>query len=228
MAWRKTFRPLKVTAHLRTGVVADRWLPLDGILLYQISKLNSVEQYATLPGGDDRECHQSMPLAVVHPGERNWYYACSWAQPQPWWFAEGCDHWNKRFDTMYSDLIDFGGRRGNVLIEKGRYKSYHMPVYYRIAIRIHWYCVGDRDEIEQLLMTVTHIGKKRVYGWGRVLAWEVTPWHADWSVWRDGRLTRGVPVEDAPSVTTRLHYGLRPGYYKPANQMTLAMPDERG
>lgn len=223
MSWRE---PLKVTAHLRAGVVCDRWLPLDAILLYQVCREQLGTQMATLPGGEAKGEDVPMPLAVIHSGEMYWYYACSWAQPQPWWLAEGKDYWNKRFDDKFAHLVDFCGRRGKVLIEQGRYKSYHMPVFYRVASKVDWYCVGDGGEIARLLSTVTHLGKKRSQGWGRVIRWEVQSWPHDWSVWRDGKLTRGVPANDVAGKGTFdfLHHGLRPSYYRPQNQMLIAMP----
>lgn len=225
MGYRETFESLRITAHLRTPVVADRWLPLDAILLYQISRQRLGPQVATLPGGEPASEAISMPLAIH--GKPHWYYACSWAQPQPWWLAEGRDHWNKRFDTGFAHLVDFRRRRGKVIIEQGRYKAYHMPIFYRVAIRINWYCIGDKREIEQLLSTVTHLGKKRSQGWGRVIKWEIESWPHDWSVWRDGRLTRGVPPQDVEGKGSfnLLHYGLRPSYYRKQNQMLLAMPE---
>jgi hypothetical protein len=167
----------------------------------------------------------TLPLAIEHPGRRNWYYRCSWAQ----WSqdVEGRDHWNKRFDTSFASLVDFGGRRGKIIIEQGKYKAYHMPVFYRAALWVEWYCVGDRAEIEHLLSTVTHIGKKGTQGWGRALRWEIEPIADDWSVWRDGRLMRGIPAEDVPagSVFNLTYYGIRPSYWKADNQMWLAVPN---
>jgi CRISPR type IV-associated protein Csf3 len=226
MAYSDVFEPLRVTARLRTGIISDQWLPLDAILLYQASRDAYGPQIATSPGGEPEKQGIGMPLAIVHPGEPYWYYACSWAQPQPWWAAEGRDHWNKRFDQGFAHLVDFGGRRGKVIIEQGRYKAYHMPIFYRVADKMEWYCVGDRKRIEALLSTVTHVGKKRVQGWGRVIRWKVESWPKDWSVWRDGRLTRGVPAEDVAGkgMFDFVHYGLRPSYYRWENQMLLAMP----
>jgi CRISPR type IV-associated protein Csf3 len=228
MAYRDQFNmePLRITAHLRTGVVADRWLPLDAILLYQANRQALGPEVATLPGGIDTQGASTLPLEIIHPGRKIWYYACSWAQPQPWWVAEGRDHWNKRFDQGFAYMVDFEGRRGKVIIEQGRYKAYHMPVFYRVADRVEWYCVGDKARVGELLSTMTHLGKKRSQGWGRVIQWKVEPWMEDWSVWRDGELTRGVPAEDVvgKGMFNFVHYGLRPSYYRQENQMMLAMP----
>jgi CRISPR type IV-associated protein Csf3 len=229
MAYRDRFQfePLRITAHLRTNVIADRWLPLDGILLYQACRAQLGPQAMTTPGGMDNPLGAStLPLAIIHPGRREWYYACSWAQPQPWWVTEGQDHWNKRIDVGFADLIDFQGRRGKVIVEQGAYKAYHMPVFYRVADRIDWYCVGDRIEIERLLSTVTHLGKKAAQGWGRVREWVIESWPVDWSAWREGHLTRGVPLEDAAGARDLLLYGVRPSYYRSNNQMLLVLPDD--
>lgn len=223
---RHSMEPLKVTAHLRTGVISDQWLPLDAILLYQANRETLGPEVATLPGGIDIPGMNALPLGIIHPGRKLWYYACSWARPQPWWVAEGRDHWNKRFDQGFAHLVDFKGRRGKVIIEQGQYRAYHMPVFYRVADRVRWYCVGDKIEIEALLSTVTHLGKKRSQGWGRVIRWEVESWTEDWSVWREGKLTRGVPADDVmdKGVFDFIHYGLRPSYYQPENQILLAKP----
>jgi hypothetical protein len=227
MAYRDQYNlgPLRVRAWLRTGVVADKYLPLDGVLLYQAHRDKDGPQVATIPGNYSCQGVSTLPLAIEHPGRRNWYYRCSWAQ----WSqdVEGRDHWNKRFDTSFASLVDFGGRRGKIIIEQGKYKAYHMPVFYRAALWVEWYCVGDRAEIEHLLSTVTHIGKKGTQGWGRALRWEIEPIADDWSVWRDGRLMRGIPAEDVPagSVFNLTYYGIRPSYWKADNQMWLAVPN---
>jgi len=191
-------------------------------LLYQACREQYGVQAASLPGGHRKQPAVHMPLAIVRPGTMDWYYACSWAQPQPWWLAESCDHWNKRVDIGFAELLDHHGR---ILIEKGRYKAYHMPLFYYVASRIEWYCVGDRAIIERLLSTVTHIGKKQAQGWGRAARWTVEPWPEDWSVWRDGQLIRGVPLSDVPERKEALLYGIRPGYYARHNQMMVVMPD---
>ena len=227
MAYRDKYQleSLRIRAHLRTPVIADEQMPLDGILLYQAHRDLGGPQVATIPG--DYSCRgvSTLPLDIVYPGRRNWYYRCSWAS----WShdVEGRDYWNKRFDTSYASLVDFGNRRGKVIIEQGKYKAYHMPVFYRAALWVEWYAIGDKAEIEHLLSTVTHIGKKAAQGWGRVTRWDIEPLTEDWSVVRDGRLMRGVPIDDAQALGVeydRAHYGIRPSYWKADNQMWLAVP----
>jgi len=229
MAYRDKYElePLHIRAYLRTPVISDKWLPLDGILLYQAHRDQCGPQVATIPGAYSGQMEiATLPLGIVHPGRKQWYYQCSWAI----WShdVEGKDYWNKRFDTTLASLIDFSGRRGKVIIEQGKYKAYHMPIFYRVASWIEWYCFGDKKEIEALLSTVTHIGKKGAQGWGRVIRWQIEPCAEDWSVWWNGKLMRGIPLEDTKHANRPLnlmHYGIRPSYWKASNQMMLAVPD---
>lgn len=230
MAYRDRYNlePLRVRAYLRTGVDSDRWLPLDGILMYQAHRDQMGAQVMTIPGDYSQQmAFPTLPLGIIHPGRRNWYYQCSWATWSHAGRIEGQDYWNKRFDSGFADLVDFDGKRGKVIIEQGQYKAYHMPIFYRVAEWVEWYCLGDKTEIEYLLSTVTHIGKKASQGWGRVIRFIVESWPDDWSVWCNGELMRGIPEEDIPEGVEikRGNYGIRPSYWKKSNQKELAMPD---
>lgn len=225
MGWRDGFETLRVTAVMRCGVVADPYLPLDAVLLYQATRERFGVQALTRPGGERLKAGVRVPLQILpHRQAADWFYACSFAQAE--WLAEGRDHWNKRFDTGLAALVDFQGRRGKVLVEQGEYRAYHHPVSYRVARAITWYCVGDRREITALLATATHLGKKTSQGWGRVMAWRVEPWPEDWSVWRGDQLMRAVPVEQAEGrgPVTVGHYGIRPSYYRTDHQRVVALP----
>jgi len=230
MEWRKwDFEPLAVRARLRTPVVCDEWLPLDGILLYQAHRDLDGDRALTLPGAYTTSGVAALPVKKHHWGKGDFYYRSSFAQWGP--YVDGRDHWNKRFDAGFADLVDFKGRRGRVIIEQNTYKAYHVPVYYRSALFVEWYCLADRQAISHLLSTATHIGKKISQGWGRVVSWSIEPVQDDWSVWREEKLMRGVPVEEfaetghAFPIGARIAlYGVRPSYWKAGNQIQLVMP----
>lgn len=227
------FCPMRIRAYFRTGIVCDPWLPLDGVLYYQAMREAYGTQDATLPGGNqqrENEERSLVPLRVDNPDSPLWSFACSWAQ----WSAptvEGTDHWNKRFDNGYADYVEFGKRRGKVIIEQGGFKSYHMPVFYRSALYAEWYAVGNKRRIGELLSTATHIGKKSSQGWGRVAKWEMEEMSEDWSTWKRGYLVKGIPAlfTPLPEGSTQqtinfMHYGFRPSYYRSENQTLLAVP----
>lgn len=232
------FETLQVTARLRSGVICDEYLPLDGILFYQAMRERYGPRDYSLPGSnvgveeiDPRRAVMPLALRFAERDRAQWWYACSFAHAADgnprWWLAEGQDHWNKRFDNQLSDMVDFGKRRGKVIVEKGQYRAYHMPVYYRVASEIVWWLVGDKASVEHLLGTVTHVGKKQAQGWGRVAEWHVERVAEDWSCWRDGAPMRALPVQmhepDKPPYNLRF-YGLRPSYYARKNQMMVIVP----
>lgn len=223
------YTPLRVRAWLRSPVVADQWLPLDGVLLYQYTRFDMGSRDASFSGASHLEQPKGeamrggrIPVDYVHG--KDWYYRCSWAQWGP--YVDGQDAWSKRFDMTHAELIDFKGRRGRIDTSAATYKAYRMPVFYRAALWVEWYCVGDPRRVGELLYAVTHLGNKTSQGWGRVMRWEVEPWPDDWSVMRDGRLTRGVPVYHAPRGQAQVMglYGVRPPYWDRRNQMDLVMP----
>jgi CRISPR type IV-associated protein Csf3 len=222
MPSRKAHTPLRVRAWLRSGVVADRFLPLDGILFYQAQRDRYGPADVSLPGTYTGVEETILPLSIARQGRPDWYYQCSWAQ-WPEHTVEGADHWNKRFDQSLAQYVDFQGKRGRILVGEGRYKAYRMPVFYRAALWVDWYCQGNQAGIEALLRCVTHIGKKGAQGWGRVIRWEVEPAPEDYSVWRGKTLMRGVPADEAPGREV-LRYGIRPSYWNPDNQWLLALP----
>lgn len=215
------YENLKVTAYLQCGAITDAYCPLDGILYYQGMRDRYGPQDYTVPGGHTGQnplTAQVVPLQKLNPGPA-WYYACSfaqWSHPS----IEAQDYWNKRFDNPLADLVDFGGKRGKVIVEQGRYKAYHMPVYYRHALSVSWYVVGNKQRIEELLSTCTHIGKKIAQGWGAVLRWDVQPFRHDWSVTGpNGELMRAIPDPNGDG-----HYGIRPSYWMANNQCKVRLP----
>jgi len=222
------FEPLQITAILRTAVICDQWLPLDGILLSQKTRddfgfremsTSGVSNIAQ-PKGEAMKGGK-LPIKTVHGKE--WYYRCSWAVWGP--HIDGRDYWNKRYDNGLSDFVTFGGR-GTVNNFAGQFKAYHQPVFYRSALWVRWYCVGDSAELIRLLSTCTNIGKKPAQGWGRVMRWEVESIGDDWSIWMDGKLMRGIPAFEKPAdyVGNLALYGIRPSYWDKRNQITVILP----
>jgi CRISPR type IV-associated protein Csf3 len=213
------FEPLRITAALQTPVISDAHLPIDAVLYYTAMRERYGCQEYTEAGQDHsvRVPGVQLPLRRVDGHGPDWYYAASFAR----WsgLAEGQDHWNKRVDESLCHLIDFGGRRGRIDIASAEYKSYHMPIYYRHALQVHWYAVGHAESIRSLLRFSGHLGKKTSQGWGSVLDWRVEPWPDDWSLrGASGELMRAIPSNEG--VLT----GFRPSYWLPKNQRRCLLP----
>jgi hypothetical protein len=202
---------------LRCGVISDATLPIDAILFYAAARARWGGQVLTQPGaGLIRAEHGNLlPLKRVHGIQ--WYYHASFAR-WPEHVAEGQDHWNKRLDVSLISLLDDAKRR--IDVSGGRYRSYHMPIFYRHALAVWWYVCGERDGITRLLSMTTHLGKKYAQGWGRVTRWEIEPLAEDWSIYApDGR-----PLRAIPDPRGTLYTGYRPSYWDAHNQAICRMP----
>lgn len=216
------FEPLRITAHLECGIVCDRFLPIDSIIRYQIMRDRYGQQDFTLPGQErfDKSHEDPLPLRKVRDRKRDWqtwYYAASFAV-WPEHVAEGSDHWVKKFDSRFLELLE-QKKMARLNVGSGRYRGYHMPVFYRVAESVAWYVVGDKERIRELLATVTHLGKKTSQGWGSVSRWTVEPHAEDWSCWRDGKPMRAIPRAGG------MLYGVRPSYWNPENQTECILPE---
>lgn len=224
------FEPLRIRAWMRTSIVSDSWLPLDGAIFAQTVRRDLGPQEMTISGtslfAEEKGLKMRgdrLPIGYVHA--KDWYYRCSWAQWGP--YVDGQDAWAKRFDMTCADLIDFRGKRGRVDTSAATYKAYHMPVFYRSALWVEWYCFGSAEKLIPLIHMITHLGKKSSQGWGRVSRWEVEPTNYDWSVWRDEKLMRGIPRYHWPRESGEPAiglYGIRPPYWDRRNQLELVIP----
>ena len=86
-------------------------------------------------------------------------------------------------------------RNRKVATAKGEFASKRIPFMTTATEQIIWYALGERDEIELILSTVTSIGKKRRRGYGRVRRWEIDRVDEDLSVWSGDEIMRPVPVQ---------------------------------
>lgn len=219
------FTPLRITARLRCGVISDGYLTLDGALYAAAHREALAPQVATYSRasavtGESRATRLPIMRIAIPKMAAQWtpdfYYAASVAQ-WPAQVAEGVDHWTKKIDSKYIDLLEH--QRARVPTSGGTYRAYRMPVAYRHALRVIWYVVGEPVEIRRLLTMVTHLGKKTSQGWGCVAKWMVESHDEDWSVTGpDGRLMRPVPQEGG------LPCGIVPPYWLPRHQIPCRLP----
>lgn len=214
--------PLRITAWLQAPVVGDPLLPIDAVLYYAAHREMLGARVVSRSGGltpSEGERVPTLPLSICAGETPHWYYAASsaiWSEP----YADGVDHWTCRFDSQWLHLIDLPTGRLNTA--SGRYRGYHMPVYYRAARSVRWYVVGEHEAIMELLCGVSHIGKKTSQGWGAVLGWEVERVDHDWSVTGP----QGERMRPIPDPVGEMRIGYRPPYWLPSRQTLCLMPAE--
>lgn len=223
-------QPIRIQAIMQDGRIGttDSFLPLDSILAAEWMRRHHPEAYYNASSHmlTNGLIDADLPFERRGQGD-NWYWACSFNTEAP--VHEYIMHWHKRFDDHLDKYIDFGKRRGKIDTKSGKYKAYRMPLVVQLFDKLVWYAVGDPDAVLDLCQGVTHVGKKPSQGLGAVDYWTVEPWLEDWSVARDGQITRGIPVElglppGAERANVRL-YGIRPPYWLHQHQRPCFMPE---
>lgn len=220
---------LQIIAHMATPLVAyDDWSPsLDALIEYQLlERLGLIEPNPTeasiiknLP-----ILFEQMPIArKMLNGE--WYWAVS--SPRYIENHQQISRYRKRWDKQELHL-DWGKKRAKVNGSEGHFKAYDLPRYDREMQTIHWFCIGDRDSIADLLQFVTNLGKKRSQGCGQVHKWEVLPFEHDWHLWRGDSLARPMPVNmiEQPQSINMMNWGWRPPTWLAANKSMCYMPTD--
>jgi len=85
-------------------------------------------------------------------------------------------------------------------INAGPSKGFRIPmeIVHLEHDELRWWCVGDADDVRELLELVHYLGKRRGVGVGRVLEWTVEPcepWGDGFPVVLDGRPLRPLPPD---------------------------------
>lgn len=162
--------PLRVTAHLATT-----YAPADGERLHLDGPLANalVRAYPVPVHYGERQCVIPLPLLCLavysaDDGARLPLWACSDLIPaHP---ERRTVYWHKRYpDDRYVPAA----RR--VSTTTGDAKEMRIPMPTISAPTLSALVIGHREALELLLPHITHLGKKRAFGQGRVLYWRVTP-----------------------------------------------------
>lgn len=212
-------KALRIRAYLQTPVISDKNIPLDSILYYHHVRDIAGEEVLT-KAGESAIRESLVPLLPFKKGGRRdetWFYHCSFSQ----WPQNSVE--DSSFKVKKGDWIDktdfLNDKTKRIDNQRGKFKAYHIKMYYRFANYIDWYCVGDEEKIMRLLQFCTAIGKNTGDGWGQILKWEVSEWPEDWSIRNaEGKLMRSVPCE------TGIPYGIRPSYWNPRHITRCIVP----
>lgn len=210
-------KPLKVTAVMTDGRVAsiDGRLRLDSMLAYVWMAENHPDVLRTNTAATDRIIDCDLSGLLDRRGQGNdWYWASSQGVFKE--LCENIEYFHKRISPERAEkYVDFGGKRGKIVIAGGPYKAWRHPVVVRLVPKIDWYCVGDAHEIRRMLnQYIIYIGKHRGIGCGLIREWIVEPFDHDWSVYGPaGQLMRPIPDKEGYAMC-----GIRPPYWSPQNQ----------
>ncbi len=203
------------------------WIHADGILSH-LQREHEDEQFYNLPS------KQVVPF--FRPGKRffGWVYGEEGQSPFP--IASvyipaqvTVTVLYKRFETTHLEILR--SRKAYIDIAKGKMRNWALKYVICSAPVLEFRVLTDRTWLEERLSTLTHIGKKRVAGYGEVRSIEVERLSSCWQVLfdEDGRLLRQIPAWAADSPDTdQLFWGIpRPPYWDKSLLQYCVKPGER-
>lgn len=184
---------IKITAHLRSGFVAnDDYSPDMGSILEYCWL---VQQNLYSPNPDPaRVILPDLPIAR-HTLGNNWLWAIS--SPVYSYALESVERCRRRWDADENYPVQWGKRRGNVQTDGGPFKSADVPVVVRLTKEVSWHAVGDMESVYDLLQNCSGIGGRRAAGFGQVQRWDISPVGGDWSLVKDAQLMTPIPTQMA-------------------------------
>lgn len=167
-------------------------LHIDALLAYAAVQERGPERALDTSMIDDIE----IPVAREPHGR---FHLCSTSQFEV--EASELQYTNRRPPVEQYQTLGVGNAKlRRVQINLGANKAYRIPrhVEYLVDDTITWFAVGDGDAIRSLLTGITHLGKRRGVGLGKVLEWRVEPcdpWGDGFPVVREGKPLRPLPTD---------------------------------
>jgi len=124
---------------------------------------------------------------------------------------------------------DWGKKKAQVFTQGFHTKYKNTPLRLVETDQIDWFCVGDKNQLIDMLNKCTHVGGHRARGYGQVDEWIVNKIDDDWSLWQGDRLMRPFPVRLLPegidvSTATKLFWGWKTPIRCPENREECVMP----
>lgn len=187
--------PLRITATLASDIANPMRPPaLDALLAYA--------QAVFVEGRELPDPSKPTPPVdlshVVAPSPCGRYHLASFGLAEPEEWSRG-RFVNRRFPI--AEAQSMGSPKITTLsLKGGPAKSFRIPLEtaWLKGDVIEWYALGDANAIRARLGWITHLGKRRGVGLGRVARWTVEPcasWGEGFPVIRDGRPLRNLPLD---------------------------------
>ena len=184
--------PLVVRAHLVGRLALPNGpMALDGLLAAAVCLRAGVVE----PVRVEELRPVEIPVAM-EPGGR--FHLASFSVGR---FERFGPRWiNRRFPIAEAQALA-GPQLRRIPISGGPCKSYRIPLEagHVEGDVLTWYAMGDPEAIREILAIITHLGKRRGVGLGKVVRWEVEPmepWGPGFPVVSpEGKALRTLPID---------------------------------
>lgn len=216
--------PLIVTAHLNGPVAtSDGVFQLDSILEHFAWRLKGRPTFEMGAPAANFE----IPVKKIE-FDGGWLWSCSQGLAK-----SKCDslvYYQRKFPLERGRMLKAKDRKIN--IGAGPTKGFRIPLPLSQFDSVVWHLVGDEGEVQAMLDMVTHLGKKRNVGWGRISKWQVEPVDFNWSLVRaEGGPACPLPLPVAKSLgldfdeRDAVLVGYRPPYWHRDSKAMCLLPE---
>lgn len=213
-------KPLRVIAHLRTPMIGDHDMHLDGLLERAYCHRHGLEDAPHRDDDPDRLPLLPIPVVRLSVLGCTVPLASAWDLPLT---ARSASH----HLTTRPDGEDVERRAKPFTPGAGPGRSRLIRREGVLTPRVEWVCVGDRREVLRLLRLIGQLGSMRRGGHGEVIEWGVLPWEGSAMdvLVADGQARRALPREWLQ--TAPAGFGAwRSPYWHPRRQVACALPGE--
>ena len=181
----------KVTFHLDgTGVYFDENEPLhlDGLIGFCLAPMQSKQ--LDFQADDAPDVDIKMPLLRSRINGHDVWHASALFLPGK--KTDTLRYWRKRFNQDRVHLTT-----GSPNLKNGVYRDYNTPIQLFLVDHLYAYASGNRKSVIKLLKkNIKSIGKKRAYGYGKVIDITSERIENDCSLVMDGIAMRWLPDND--------------------------------
>lgn len=188
-------KPMMIIAKINGGICMPyNPLAIDALLAYSVALRDHLPPCSTP--------YEVMPIEIPLKREpEGRFHLCS----QAVFDVECLENRYKNKRPVIAEAQNMGKTIKRIQISAGHSKGFRIPyeVLYLTEDTIRWWAIGDTEEVLKLLSFITHIGKHRNVGLGKVRDWSVEecePWDNGFPVILDGKPLRTLP-EDWPGLS---------------------------
>jgi len=212
---------LKVVFKLETPVcLTYPFLFFDGILAHLANRRDNPD-YRFLPSKKVVKEVAEIPIPVEKvERDGEWVYKASVAEFD---FKEPSTAIiYKKFCERYLDYKQLKVKK----IDRGRgfFKDFSIKLMYFPAKTATFYVRGIKEEIKALLEGLPGLGKKTAIGYGFIRCFKVQKVKNDYSIVKDGKAMRPIPIDLVASAERIVQLAYKPPYWAKENVKPCACP----
>lgn len=215
----ESFIPLEIAFRMQTPVcLTYPWIHFDALVAHLIQRKLDSHAYRSLPSKRVVNVVERCPIPLKKTAE---IYHASIS------FFDVNDAYTttiyKRFCEKYLDLKRIKKRK--IDRARGYFRDFMINLVYIPARRVTFYACGDPSQLEELLQALPGLGKKVAIGFGFVKDFRIKETDRDYSIVKDGKATRPIPLQLVDSASEIVSMAYKPPYWAKENVGACVPPN---